>query len=298
MGAGAGGGIVGLLVVLAIVFLPQLLGSDGTTSVDPALDDATGPTKCETEIEQVVCGAVDDVSIYWEAQYPVSFQGAFPGTDTVFFSGARDRPGSGRTRLLQEGVAGQAEDALADLVALDLRRAAGDRHPAVHQHEQVAQRARAVHEQRVGAVELGHDRRGLVADLGQHQLGHRALRAGLAAGDGTVRAAQVEQPHRLVLGDVATDPRRAAVEAFGVASNGATSAAPGIDMPPVPPPMLTLSLPSVARATVQPPSTGPTTSSSGTNTSLKNTSLNSEAPTSSSAAGPRRPRRACRSPSS
>ena len=42
--------------------------------------------------------------------------------------------------------------------------------------------------------------------------------------------------------------------------------------------MLTLSLPSVARATVQPPSTGPTTSSSGTNTSLKNTSLNSELP--------------------
>src|SRR6478735_8689578 len=42
--------------------------------------------------------------------------------------------------------------------------------------------------------------------------------------------------------------------------------------------MLTLSLPRVARATVQPPSTGPTTSSSGTNTSLKNTSLNSELP--------------------
>ena len=49
-------------------------------------------------------------------------------------------------------------------------------------------------------------------------------------------------------------------------------------MPPWPPPMLTLSLPSVARATVQPPSTGPTTSSSGTNTSLKKTSLNSEPP--------------------
>jgi hypothetical protein len=32
--------------------------------------------------------------------------------------------------------------------------------------------------------------------------------------------------------------------------------------------MLTLSLPRVARATVQPPSTGPTTSSSGTKTSL------------------------------
>ena len=64
----------------------------------------------------------------------------------------------------------------------------------------------------------------------------------------------------------------------GWASNGATSIEPGIDMPPWPPPMLTLSLPSVARATVQPPSTGPTTSSSGTNTSLKKTSLNSELP--------------------
>ena len=52
----------------------------------------------------------------------------------------------------------------------------------------------------------------------------------------------------------------------------------GMVMPPSPPPMLTLSLPSVARATVQPPSTGPTTSSSGTNTSSKKTSLNSELP--------------------
>ena len=48
--------------------------------------------------------------------------------------------------------------------------------------------------------------------------------------------------------------------------------------PPWPPPMDTLSLPSVARATVQPPLTGPTTSSSGTKTSLKKTSLNSDCP--------------------
>ena len=47
---------------------------------------------------------------------------------------------------------------------------------------------------------------------------------------------------------------------------------------PAPLPMDTLSLPSVARATVQPPLTGPTTSSSGTKTSLKNTSLNSDCP--------------------
>lgn len=97
MGAG-GGGIIGLLVILAIVFLPQVLGSEGSSSVDPAsggFDDAGGTTACETEIEQVVCGAVDDVSLYWEQQYPQSFQGAYPGTDTVFFSGVTNT-GCGR----------------------------------------------------------------------------------------------------------------------------------------------------------------------------------------------------------
>ena len=42
--------------------------------------------------------------------------------------------------------------------------------------------------------------------------------------------------------------------------------------------MLTLSLPSVARATVQPPLISPTTSSSGMTTSSKKTSLKSELP--------------------
>jgi uncharacterized protein len=88
MGVGAGGGIVGLLVLAAIVILPQLLDSGGGTTVDPAVGESSGATACVSEIEQVVCGAVDDVSVYWERQYPESFQGAFPGTDTVFFSGA------------------------------------------------------------------------------------------------------------------------------------------------------------------------------------------------------------------
>lgn len=83
----AGGGVVGLLVVLAIVFLPQLLaGSDPSGSASLANPASGADTVCETEIEQVVCGAVDDVSLYWEDQYPQSFQGAFPGTDTVLFS--------------------------------------------------------------------------------------------------------------------------------------------------------------------------------------------------------------------
>jgi predicted metalloprotease len=86
-----GGGIIGLLVLAAVFVLPQLLGGGGTSNLaggGPVDDGAGGPVACQTELEQVVCGAVDDVSIYWEQQFPRSFQGAFPGTDTVFFSGA------------------------------------------------------------------------------------------------------------------------------------------------------------------------------------------------------------------
>jgi len=87
MGVGAGGGLVGILVLAAVILLPRLLGGGDGSSANLSTDaDAGGPTDCETELEQVVCGAVDDVSIYWESQYPQSFQGTFPGADTVFFS--------------------------------------------------------------------------------------------------------------------------------------------------------------------------------------------------------------------
>jgi uncharacterized protein len=84
-----------LIILAAIVILPQVLGSGGGTTVDPAVGEPSGPTVCVSEIEQVVCGAVDDVSLYWERQFPESFQGAFPGTDTVFFSGVT-QTGCGR----------------------------------------------------------------------------------------------------------------------------------------------------------------------------------------------------------
>lgn len=71
-----------------MIILPQILGGGGSSSDSFAGVDDSGPAACESELEQVVCGAVDDVSLYWEEQYPQSFQGAFPGTDTVFFSGA------------------------------------------------------------------------------------------------------------------------------------------------------------------------------------------------------------------
>ncbi|MGA9277039.1 KPN_02809 family neutral zinc metallopeptidase [Ilumatobacter sp.] len=84
----AGGGVIGLLVVVAIIVLPRILGSESSPIGPAAQVEDSGPAACESELEQIVCGAVDDVSVYWEGQYPLSFQGTFPGTDTVFFSGA------------------------------------------------------------------------------------------------------------------------------------------------------------------------------------------------------------------
>lgn len=98
MGLGAGGGIIGLLVVAAVIFLPQLFGGDGSDNSTSfgAVQDEGGDVVCETEMERIVCGAVDDVVGYWDGQFPVSFQGAFPATDTVFFSGSTDTAGCGR----------------------------------------------------------------------------------------------------------------------------------------------------------------------------------------------------------
>ncbi len=84
----AGGGLIGLIVLAALVIVPQLLGSSASTSAPAAVDGVA--TVCDSDIEAVVCGAVDDVSEYWNQQYPVTFQGTYQDTDTVFYSGAVD----------------------------------------------------------------------------------------------------------------------------------------------------------------------------------------------------------------
>ena len=61
-----------------------------------------------------------------------------------------------------------------------------------------------------GPVERGQHGGRLVAVLGQHQLGDVALGARAAAGDGAVRAAQVQHVHGLRVRDVAADPAGAA----------------------------------------------------------------------------------------
>lgn len=90
-----GGGLIGILILAATIFLPKLLGG-GTGSTfglggTPAASEAsTGgdDEACSSELEQILCGATDDVQEYWIEQFPESFDGLeFPETFTVFFSG-------------------------------------------------------------------------------------------------------------------------------------------------------------------------------------------------------------------
>jgi hypothetical protein len=86
----AGGGMLGIIILIAAVLLPKLLGGGGGTAMDPVgppSQDAADGT-CNSEIEQVVCGATEDVQVFWQTALPQSFGREYPVTKTVFFSGA------------------------------------------------------------------------------------------------------------------------------------------------------------------------------------------------------------------
>jgi predicted metalloprotease len=89
-----GGGLVGLIVIAAVILLPKLfgggLGSTGS-SLTPAADSGSQGTTgsaetCSTELEQVLCGAVNDVSEFWIKELPVAFNRQYQEAPTVFFS--------------------------------------------------------------------------------------------------------------------------------------------------------------------------------------------------------------------
>ena len=91
-----GGGILGLLVIAAIIFLPRLLG--GSSSPNLITPDAAqteqeqqaGDAECSTEIEQILCGAFNDAQDYWVREYPIAFEGEYEVTDMVWFTSAVD----------------------------------------------------------------------------------------------------------------------------------------------------------------------------------------------------------------
>jgi len=80
-----GGGLLGIIILLAATVLPRLLGGGGGGTSSQAADVADGT--CSSEIEQVVCGATDDVQAYWETALPRAFGVDYPATQLVFFSG-------------------------------------------------------------------------------------------------------------------------------------------------------------------------------------------------------------------
>jgi uncharacterized protein len=89
-----GGGLIGLIVVAAIILLPRLLGgSDGTNLITPddaqdaAVDDGG---ECQTDAEQIVCGANEDVQDYWGREYPQAFGAPYADTQLVLFTGGTE----------------------------------------------------------------------------------------------------------------------------------------------------------------------------------------------------------------
>ncbi len=87
-GLKAGGGLLGIIVLLAAVLLPKLLGAGGTPALSnggaPSADSADGT--CSSDLEQIVCGATVDVQTYWTAALPQFFNTAYQDTKTVFFT--------------------------------------------------------------------------------------------------------------------------------------------------------------------------------------------------------------------
>jgi predicted metalloprotease len=89
----AGGGILGLIVVLAALFLPKLLNSSPTAAGVQPVDrtgSAAAQPSCTSDLEQIVCGATDDVQNYWTTNMSTFFGGAYTPTKTVLFTDAVD----------------------------------------------------------------------------------------------------------------------------------------------------------------------------------------------------------------
>ena len=89
-GAMAGGGIMGVLVLLAAMFLPQLMGGGASQAVTgPAGPSGSSAGACTTELEQIVCGATNDVQQYWTKALPKYFGVQYQQTKTRLFDAPR-----------------------------------------------------------------------------------------------------------------------------------------------------------------------------------------------------------------
>ena len=86
-----GGGVVGILITLAVLILPRLLNGSGTTNsvanpgggASPEAADGT----CNDELESIICGATEDVQGFWQREFQARGE-TYEVTQTVFFSGS------------------------------------------------------------------------------------------------------------------------------------------------------------------------------------------------------------------
>ncbi len=92
----AGGGLLGIIMVIAAMVLPQLLGAGGPASSGLAGGPANEPGTesvggaLDSDLEQVLAGATIDVQTYWQTALPKYFNTEYQATKTVFFSGSTD----------------------------------------------------------------------------------------------------------------------------------------------------------------------------------------------------------------
>ncbi|MEO7369501.1 MAG: neutral zinc metallopeptidase [Ilumatobacteraceae bacterium] len=88
----AGGGVLGIIVLLASLLLPKLLGTQGAASVPSPADRSGASTAdtCSSDLEKIVCGATEDVQAYWGANLPTFYGVTYENTKTVFFTDSTD----------------------------------------------------------------------------------------------------------------------------------------------------------------------------------------------------------------
>jgi predicted metalloprotease len=87
-GLKAGGGLIGVIVLLAAILLPRLLGgASSNNAVTTGGEASADGNPCDdAEINSILCGATEDVQDYWTREF--EGQGnSYEATKTVFFSG-------------------------------------------------------------------------------------------------------------------------------------------------------------------------------------------------------------------
>ncbi len=83
-----GGGLMGVVILLASLLLPKLIGAGSATSQAvsvPGASSGSSTGACSTDLEQIVCGATNDVQAYWTNALPKFYGVKYQMTKTRLF---------------------------------------------------------------------------------------------------------------------------------------------------------------------------------------------------------------------